>query len=59
MLPRMRAMRSCLLAFAGSDTEAFERISLRSTTLRVLSFASVMMGGERKRNKQFGMKSTW
>ena len=39
----MRAMRSCLFAFAGTATAALLRMSLRSTTLRDLSFCSDMI----------------
>ena len=36
----IRAMRSCLLAFAGAETDALARMSLSSTTLRDLLWVS-------------------
>ena len=37
------AIRSCLFDFVGTATLALCKISLRSTTLRVLSFTSMMV----------------
>lgn len=37
----IRAIKSCLFAFAGKGTDAFDRIALRSITLSALRFESM------------------
>jgi len=54
-------MRSALVAFVGTETEAAERISLRSTTLRAFleeGEQEGVRGGEEESSAQFGVHAS-